>query len=387
MFSLNHPLWLVGFRPFFTLACLSGAALPILWALVFTGVMPTPASALSPSQWHAHEMFFGFGWAVLGGFLLTSTKNWVHIRGYRGPALMLLAAAWLIERGVLWFAGALPYGVFLAGANLFLATIVAMLLATLLAHRDKDTYRVDNRFFLIALPLFLVAKNLLLLPDTFANGWSMTLGLFRIAFLVMLERTLAQFMKGVFQTEILRAPPLDNAIKLLALLLVFESLLPTMLAGATGLTLAALLLGRFVFWKPQLAMRRIDIGIMYFGYLAITGQLLLDGFGRFANLHWIGTLPIHVFTFGVMGAIIPAMIMRISKGHTGRKVVFDGIDRAVLWLMIIAFAIRVVLPQLLPEQYTAWIHAAATCWFVAFATVGVRYIPMLWAPRIDGKEH
>lgn len=387
MFSLNHPVWLVGFRPFFTLACVSGAALPMLWALVFTGALPAPAAALSPSQWHAHEMFFGFGWAVLGGFLLTSTKNWVHIRGYHGAALMLLAGAWLIERGVLWFAGRLPFALFLVGANLFLAAIVVMLLATLLAHREQDTYRSDNRFFLIALPLFLVAKNLLLLPDTFAAGSSMTLTLFRIAFLVMLERTLSQFMKGVFQTEILRAPPLDNAIKLLALALVFAAWLPAMLAGAIELTLAALLLGRFVFWKPQLAMRRIDIGIMYFGYLAIVGQLLLDGFGRFANLHWIGTLPTHVFTFGVMGAIIPAMIMRISKGHTGRKVVFDGIDRAILWLMIVAFMLRVVAPQLLPEQYPGWIHAAAACWLLAFATVGVRYVPMLFAARIDGKEH
>jgi hypothetical protein len=33
-------------------------------------------------------MFFGFGWAVLGGFLLTSTKNWVGVRGYHGTPLI-----------------------------------------------------------------------------------------------------------------------------------------------------------------------------------------------------------------------------------------------------------------------------------------------------------
>ena len=76
-----HPFWLVGFRPFFTLACLSGLSLPLLWALVFLGILPAPDSPVSAVQWHAHEMFFGFGWAVLGGFLLTSTKNWVQIRG------------------------------------------------------------------------------------------------------------------------------------------------------------------------------------------------------------------------------------------------------------------------------------------------------------------
>lgn len=382
-----HPLWLVGFRPFFALACLSGLSLPILWALIFTGVLTPPSAAFSANQWHAHEMFFGFGWAVLGGFLLTSTKNWVSIRGYHGAALMYLVAAWLFERLGMWCGGSWPKFLFLISNNIFLVSIVLMLLWTLISHRKDDSYRSDNRFFLIALPLYLVAKNLLLNPDTFAIGWSMTLGLFRVAFLVMLERTLTQFMKGIFQASILRAPPLDNAIKLLALAMVFESLMPTMLAGAFALTLASLLLGRFFFWKPMLAMRRIDIGIMYLGYLGIVAQLLLDGTGRFLPLVWIGTLPVHIFTFGVMGLIIPAMIIRIANGHTGRKVVFDGIDKTVLRIMIFGFALRVIAPQIYPEAYPGWIHAAATCWFAGFGLLAWRYIPRLLQPRVDGKEH
>ena len=90
---LNHPVWLVGFRPFFTLACLAGLSLPIIWALIFSGLVPAPETPFTAVQWHAHEMFFGFGWAVLGGFLLTSTKNWVNIRGYHGAALILLTAS------------------------------------------------------------------------------------------------------------------------------------------------------------------------------------------------------------------------------------------------------------------------------------------------------
>ena len=43
-------------------------------------------------------MFFGFGWAVLGGFLLTATRNWVKIRGYHGLALIYLVIVWLAER-------------------------------------------------------------------------------------------------------------------------------------------------------------------------------------------------------------------------------------------------------------------------------------------------
>jgi uncharacterized protein involved in response to NO len=84
MHVLTHPLWLVGFRPFFALACLSGVTCRCLGADVRRRQLPAPTAAFTAIQWHAHEMFFGFGWAMLGGFLLTATKNWVKIRGYHG---------------------------------------------------------------------------------------------------------------------------------------------------------------------------------------------------------------------------------------------------------------------------------------------------------------
>jgi len=85
----SYPFWLLGFRPFFSLAILAGAVLPMLWALVYAGLIPAPATTFSSVQWHAHEMFFGFGWAVLGGFLLTASRSWVKVRGYHGQGLFL----------------------------------------------------------------------------------------------------------------------------------------------------------------------------------------------------------------------------------------------------------------------------------------------------------
>lgn len=386
MLRSTHPVWLVGFRPFFALACFAGMVLPVAWALVFSGVLSPAVGRLSSLQWHAHEMFFGFGWAVLGGFLLTSTKNWVQIRGYHGLALQVLAAAWLLERATLWLGGNWPFIFFVLGANLFLGLIVILLAWTLIRHRRQDAYP-DNYLFLLILPAFIVAKNLLLVDTHFAEGWSMTLGLFRMAFLVMLERTLTPFMKGAFQTDILRYRPLDNAIKFLGLALVPAAWLPTAAALLLEVGLALLLLGRLAFWKPHLALGRLDIGIMFLGYVALAGQLILDAWAQAAGPAWIGTLPLHVFTFGTMGLVIPAMIIRIAKGHTGRKVSFEAADKAVLWLMMLAFLARIAAPQLWPAAYTAWIHLAATCWLVAFALLAWRILPQVARPRIDGKEH
>ena len=382
----THPLWMVGFRPFFALACLSGLSLPILWALFFSGAITAPATSFPTVQWHAHEMFFGFGWAVLGGFLLTSTKNWVKVRGYHGYALMFLVATWFVERVGMWFEGALPPLLFRISNNLFLGSIVAMLLWTLIRNHKSDFYR-DNYFFLVILPLFLIAKNLMLSTEYAQVGWSMALGLFRMAFLVMLERTLAQFMKGVFNVAILQKPALDKSIKLLGLLLVFEGLMPAQLSGWIALLLALLLIGRFIFWKPQLAIRRLDIGIMYLGYLALAAQLLVEFLRHVAHAGLTSSLSMHVFTFGVMGLIIPAMLVRISKGHTGRKVVFDAFDKLCLWIMMLGFLLRIVSPQIYPAAYTRWIYLAAACWFACFSLLAWRYIPFLMQPRIDDKEH
>lgn len=380
------PFWLVGFRPFFSFACLAGMILPLAWALIFSGALPAPTAPFSAVQWHAHEMFFGFGWAVLGGFLLTSTKNWVNIRGYHGPALMLLAGAWIVERFSMSFGGSWPLPLAIVANHLFLGSIAAMLLWTLIRYRSQDSYR-DNAFFMVMLPAFLVAKYLMLYGNNFPLGYGMALALFRLAFLVMLERTLTGFMKAAFQVQILRQPKLDMAIKLLGLLLVVDFALPRPLTAAIALALALLLSLRFIFWKPQLAFQRIDIGIMYIGYLAIVGQLLIEALGHVINFVWIGSVSVHLFTFGAMGAVIPAMIIRISKGHTGRKVVFDGLDRLALYIMLAALAIRVLVPQLAPAAYLACIHAAATCWLLAFGILAVRYIPILMQPRIDGREH
>ena len=215
----------------------------------------------------------------------------------------------------------------------------------------------------------------------------MTLGLFRIAFLVMLERTLTQFMKSIFKVDILRHPLLDNSIKVLGILLVAAAFVPPAIAAAISLLLATLLLGRLAYWHPFKALTRLDVGIMYLGYLAIVTQLLIEASSLFFNIAWTGSVSVHVFTFGAMGLVIPAMIIRISNGHTGRKVAFGTYEKSILWIMILAFAVRLIGPQLAPATYLRWLDMAATCWFVAFMLLGWRFIPYFYRPRIDGKDH
>lgn len=382
----THPLWLAGFRPFFVLALVSGALLPLSWALVFGGFVALPAWSLPALQWHAHEMFYGFGWAVLGGFLLTASKNWVGTRGIHGGPLALAAALWLVERFAVLWAGLLPEWLRPILLNAFVGYVGAYVCWTLIKHRKNDSFR-DNGFFLVALPLFVVAKTLTLGAATFPEGFALTLGLFRVAFVVMLERTVPQFMKNAHAVALPRHAALDWPIKAVTLLAAFEAFLPAALAVTLLATAATLLLVRFFLWKPLVGLRRFDIGVMYVGYLGLTAHLILQAL-RLTGWHvGLGALATHVFTFVCMGIIIPGMLVRICQGHTGRPLRFAPSDRVAIGAMAVASFFRLGATQLWPERYAAWITVAGAGWAVCFTLLGVRLAPFLFAPRVDGREH
>lgn len=384
----KSPIWLAGFRPFFTLALISGAIFPILWAFVFSGHLLLPESGLNAIQWHAHEMLFGFGWAVLGGFLLTASKNWVKIRGLHGAPLAIAAGLWIIERVTVFFGtfNDFPLNMRVALQSPFLIYVVGYVVWSLLRFRKNDTFK-DNYFFIIALPLFIFAKYLILSPDTFQQGYHLAVGLFRVAFVVMFERTISQFMKNTFAVEVLKNKFLDTGIKILVLLAAFESFLPQPVA-TIFLSLSGLLLFiRFCFWHPIISFRKFEIGIMYVGYFGLIIHFIFQAMNTAGILPSVGTLSLHTFTFLCMGLIIPSMLIRISQGHTGRKLIFTKSDKLALYLMGAAGACRLIGTQVWPEFYLTWISLAATGWSLCFAILGFRLIPFLWKPRIDGREH
>ena len=61
----------LGFRPFYLLAGAYAALAVPLWTLQYAGWL-SGANFL----WHAHEMLFGYAFAVIAGFLLTAVRAW-----------------------------------------------------------------------------------------------------------------------------------------------------------------------------------------------------------------------------------------------------------------------------------------------------------------------
>ncbi len=90
-------LWHGGFRPFFLAGALWAAAAIAIWPPLFTGAVAIP-TAFAPVAWHVHEMLYGYGAAIVAGFLLTAIPNWTGRLPVAGPPLAILAGLWAVGR-------------------------------------------------------------------------------------------------------------------------------------------------------------------------------------------------------------------------------------------------------------------------------------------------
>ena len=148
-----------------------------------------------------------------------------------------------------------------------------------------------------------------------------------------------------------------------------------------------LLAARWFLWRPALALKTFGVGVMYVGYAGLTLHLVLEALRLGGVPLGLGSVATHAFTFLCMGIVIPAMLIRISQGHTARPLQFTASDRVAIGTIAVAAFFRLVAPQLSPGGYVLWITVAGIGWTICFSMLGFRLVPFLWKPRLDGKEH
>jgi uncharacterized protein involved in response to NO len=85
----------LGFRPFYLLAGAYAALSVPIWAAQHAGWLPG-----GNLLWHAHEMLFGYAFAVIAGFLLTAVRAWTGLPTPTGAALAAIAALWVLARAL-----------------------------------------------------------------------------------------------------------------------------------------------------------------------------------------------------------------------------------------------------------------------------------------------
>jgi len=385
------PLLRLGFRPFFLSGAVFSVVAIILWLLMYKG-----AVNLLPLGggywWHIHEMIFGFGCAIIAGFLLTAVQNWTGARGAQGSTLLILFLLWLAGRVVVLFPDLLGDELTTIIDLSFLPTVAFVLAKPIIAIKQ---YR--NLFFVPLLMLFTIANLEMHLaiyyPATFTITYAAYAGVMLVTFLmsVMAGRVVPMFTANGTQTpKAIPLPWLDKTtngslgIAMLSLLLQ-----PVVGFSETFFGVLLIIAGifqtmRWLRWRPW-----ITLGVPLLWSIHISIKFIAYGLIILGLSYLIAEIPSnhiwHLLTVGGMGGLILAMISRVSLGHTGRPLSPPKAMTLAYILMTLAALIRALGPWALPEKTLLFIDISGTFWLLAFGIFVVTYGPMLMSARKDGR--
>ncbi len=383
LWSATHPVWALGFRPFYLLAAALAVLAVPLWLAKYLGWL-TGAANVSVG-WHMHEMVFGMAIAVIVGFLFTAARNWTGLPTPRGRHLALLALVWLAGRVAMLLAPPL----WAALVDLLFLPLAAWPLYRVL--RDSGNKR--NMFLILLLSLLTLANALF---HAAGMGWialaPATPIHAAILVIVIIESVIGGRVIPMFTTN--GAPGVKPVVRprhdQIALALVASAGLgwvvgaPGPLTAALCLLAACAILLRLVGWESYRTFHVPLLWILHLSYAWIPFGFILLGLAALGV--GAASTAFHALAVGSMAGLIIGMMTRTTLGHTGRMLKAGRIE-APMYVLIQAGAVARVLAAVVPAQWrgTALV-LSGVCWCAAFALFLAVYAPYLWRPRIDGKE-
>lgn len=360
---------LVGFRVFFPAAALFALVL----VLPFLPVLP--AWARLPPLWHATEAVFGYGGAVLAGFVLTAMPNWTGRPLPAGRVVIALFALWLTGR-IAMIAATLSGTPAIAFADLALPL-------GLLLFAARETLVSGNRRtrkIVIVLALFCAARPLAQMGAE--TGLRLAIAAQMTLIMLIAGRMIPVFTAtalGSSAHPIPRFSKFDTlAIIAAVIALLLWALVPAQQAIALPLILAAILQAiRLCRWRGHLAMRHPAIASLHLAYGFIP---LGFGLSALAVLQPDIVDPgagLHAFTTGAMGTISLAIMIRMIEGWTGTPWFSPLANSVIPGCAALSACLRIAY-GLYPEMLA--MRLSGLFWIIAFSAFLVFYGPLLTKP-------
>jgi uncharacterized protein involved in response to NO len=385
------PLFRLGFRPFFLFGASFAIIAIILWGLILHGNIAFQPYG-SASWWHKHEMIFGFGSAIIAGFLLTAVQNWTGTRGVSGIRLGVLFALWLLARISLFWPSLLGETASMIIDLLFLPCVAYFLAKPIIAIKQ---YR--NLFFIPLLLLFTLINiefHLTVIDPEQVSIQSTSFAavlLITTLMSVMAGRVTPMFTANGTQTpKVMPIMMVEYACNGLVALAMFTQLFAPVYKLNPYFMAAILLLAgmahatRWFRWRPWITFGVPLLWSLHLAMFFVWFSLMLLAFA------WVNTdIPMieawHLLTIGGMSGLILAMISRVSLGHTGRPLMPPKTMSLAFSLIFLSAILRSFGPWFTPEHSLFWIDLSITCWVISFGLFVYHYAPMLLAPRADNR--
>ena len=379
--SNNAGFLSLGLKPFFLGVALFAIVAIGLWALSLLGLnLITPTYGMH--IWHMHEMLFGYGSAVLAGFLLTAVPNWTGRAPLSGFGLGALWLVWLAGRAAMML-GAPPL-------ELVTLDVSFLLLVTLIVTREIVIARNWRNLVVLAPILLIALGNATFHVEAITSGapeYGPRIGLGGLVFLVMLigGRIIPAFSRNwLIKTGATHLPAMFSRLDAIVLLLSLAALALWVLIPAGPLTgvalgvIALLHLLRLMRWCGLATLPNPLLFVLHAAYAMIPTGLALLGLAAGWNNAALYIAAQHLLGIGVIGAMTLAVMSRASLGHTGQALRADRWLQAGLTSIFLSAFARVLAEFSFSQSFLFTL--SALFWITGFMLFIARIGPALLAP-------
>jgi uncharacterized protein involved in response to NO len=378
-----------GFRLFFLGAMLFSIVSMLQWTWQLYFHEQIALQTISRTQWHGHEMLFGYAGAVIAGFLLTAVQNWTGRTTANGMPLFILFLLWLGARvfAILPQQGSLYY--VLLFSNLFYVALLVAIFRPIIQTGNNAQWGIGAMLVLLwLLDVLFLSAAIGWLDSQFASTY-LLIAVYTVIglILVMAQRVMPFFTRNTIEhKDNVRDYPYVSLISLLSLLglLVADVMSWHNAMLACGMVFAASNIIRLYGWYDAEIWHKPLLWVLYVALLFIIAGVMLR-----VTSHLTATLPslgLHAMTYGGVGVITIGMMARVSLGHTGRNVFESPAGLAAPFMMLAAGAvIRSLLPLVLMDYYFLLIFISQVFWIGAFLLLLVFFFMPLLQPRPDGR--
>jgi uncharacterized protein involved in response to NO len=337
---------------------------------------------MSPLDWHAHEMLYGYVAAAISGFLLTAIPNWTGRLPVCGTPLAALALTWLAGRIAILFSASIGAGLAAVIDVAFLVVLAAVALREIVAGRNWRNLRV------LGVLGVLIAGNIVWHVELAHSGggvYGPRIAIAAVIGMIMLigGRIVPSFTRNwLVRNNPGRLPVPFSRFDAVAIALAAVALAAWVVLGGVPVVGGLLLLAGLVHlvrlgrWAGDRTFADRLVLVLHVAYAFVPIGFLLLGAAFLWPEALVESAGIHAWTAGAAGLMTLAVMTRASLGHTGRPLVASPATQAIYLAALAATLLRLGAAL---GTWPALLHAAGLAWAAAFIGFAVVYGPLLVA--------